>query len=99
MAERYQPSNGTEGESFICHWCGNCARSGAPNRPDDAGHELMGCSITGMTMAFDVDDPEYPKEWVYGADGPMCTAFIPEGEPVPSPRCKQTADMFEVPHD
>lgn len=92
---KYQPSNGTEGEIFIDSWCGSCARSGAPGRPDDAGEEIIGCSITGRTMAFSPEDDEYPVEWQYGADGqPRCTAWVAEGEPIPTPRCQQTLDMF-----
>lgn len=53
------------------------------------------CHIPAATMAFDVEDDEYPKAWQYGIDGqPCCTAFVPEGSPVPPPRCDSTADMF-----
>lgn len=92
--ELYRPSNGTEGEAFITHWCGQCERSGRPGKPDDAGHELMGCSIVGRTMYYDIDDAEYPREWVVGEDGPKCTAFVPEGQPLPPPRCTATGDLF-----
>jgi len=34
------------------------------------------CEILRNTMAFDVDDPEYPREWIYDESGkPCCTAF------------------------
>lgn len=97
MVEKYRPSNGTEGDGFIGHWCGNCARSGLPGKPDDAGHELMGCSITGRTMAYDIDDPEYPSEWQRTASGAICTAFVHEGDPIPEPRCPNTLEMFPEP--
>jgi hypothetical protein len=54
----------------------------------------MGCSIAGRTFMFDIRDPEYPAEWIIGARGPECTAWIPIGDPIPTPRCAATADMF-----
>ena len=40
------------------------------------------------------EDPEYPQEWQYDAQGqPCCTAFIPEDQPIPV-RCTNTPDMF-----
>lgn len=94
---KYRPSNGTEGIAFIENWCGNCARSGGPGKPDDTGSELMGCSITGRTMAFDIEEPEYPTEWQRTDDGPTCTAFVHIGDAVPPPRCPNTLDMFAAP--
>lgn len=93
-AKLYRPSNGTEGECFISSMCGTCERSGRPGKPDDAGHELMGCSIVGRTMAHDITDPEYPREWIITDDGPTCTSFVPLGDPLPTPRCSNTGDMF-----
>lgn len=82
--EKYRPSNGTEGDGFICAWCLSCARD--KNRD---------CPILAATMAFAVDDPEYPKEWSFDDYGlPQCTAFIPDGDPVPLERCPLTLDMF-----
>jgi hypothetical protein len=95
----YRPSNGTEGDGFIAHFCFNCER----NRDED-------CPILAATFAFDVDDPEYPKEWVQdespeldpedglpvGAGNARCTAFAPRGEPIRE-RCALTADMFPAP--
>ena len=64
---KYRPSNGTEGEIFIGHFCEHCRK--------DLVNE--GCKIQLRTMAFDIDEPEYPREWVYGADGkPTFTAFV-----------------------
>ena len=28
------------------------------------------------SMAFDIDHPEYPTEWIEDSFGPGCTAFI-----------------------
>jgi len=83
MAEKFRPSNGTEGEVFIGHWCCNCQRD-----VDE------GCPILGATFSFDIDHPDYPKEWVRDETGPKCTAFVELGEPLPTPRCENTIDMF-----
>lgn len=93
--EKYRPSNGTEGDGFISAWCGKCERSGRPGKPCDAGHEVLGCSIVGRTMAFNIEDTEYPDEWIHGKDGPECTAFVPFDEALPTPRCVITSDMFD----
>lgn len=87
MSDKYRPSNGTEGECFIGHWCCNCER--------DADSENNPCQILGRTYHFDIDDPEYPTEWIRDETGPKCTAFIPLGDPLPTPRCEKTIDMFQ----
>jgi hypothetical protein len=84
----YRPSNGTEGECFIASWCGTCGLSAAPE-------DLIGCSITGRTMLHDVDDADYPAEWIFADGKPRCTAWIPLGDPIPTPRCPNTIDMFD----
>jgi len=67
---KWQPSNGTEGEIFIGSWCGNCQRD-----------LNMDCPIVAATMAYSPADPEYPPEWQYGEDGqPQCTAFQLAGD-------------------
>ena len=87
--EKFRPSNGTEGELFIDSWCFECQR--------DTNQD---CPIVAATFAFDVTDPEYPSEWQYGPDGqPRCTAFIPIGDPLPTPRCERTEDMFDQSKD
>lgn len=70
----YRPSNGTEGELFYENWCADCRRDAAYRR--DEGDS---CDIVACAMAFNIGDPDYPKEWVIGADGqPKCTAFEEE---------------------
>ena len=91
----YRPSNGDEGCCFYEDWCENCARDATMNSGknyDDCSPEEI-CEIIGATLRYKIDDPKYPQEWVYGATGPMCSAFVPVGELVP-PRCKLTRDMF-----
>lgn len=93
----YQPSSGTAGESFIASWCGNCARDKALREGVDIDEcdDNERCEIVGRTMAYHVDEPEYPSEWIYDQDGhPCCTAFTPAGDPVPAPRCAHTDDLF-----
>lgn len=91
---KYRPSNGTEGEGFICAFCGVCARSDH-NKPGADEDALFGCEITGNTMLYDVNDPNYPKEWVWDGLEPTCTAFVQEGEPLATERCPHTLDMFD----
>lgn len=65
--ESYRPSNGTEGELFMDLWCAQCPRDS----------ESSPCPILLASMAFEVDDPKYPKEWVHDAAGqPSCTGFF-----------------------
>lgn len=96
MSAKYRPSNGTEGEGFISHFCCQCARS--EHLQPGAGTDTMaGCPILDLTFIHDVEDPEYPAEWVRDAEGARCTAFVPEGEPLATPRCTRTIDMFGEP--
>ncbi|WP_430391109.1 hypothetical protein [Dyella sp. 20L07] len=83
-SQMYRPSNGTEGASFICSWCDICERD-----------KNQDCEILDRTMAYRLNEPEYPREWRFDDLGqPQCTAFVPEGEPLPVPRCEHTIDMF-----
>lgn len=91
MTKPYRPSNGTEGECFFHSFCYQCARYGQEGA----------CEILGRSLQLEIDDPDYPKEWVsdgFGDKGyeqnPRCTAFIPEDESVPEERCKDTLEMF-----
>lgn len=63
--EPYRPSNGSEGEWFMAHWCARCVKD-TPSKP---------CRIITLTMALGLDDKGYPREWVEDDDGPRCTAF------------------------
>lgn len=72
VSEPYRPSNGTEGECFMGQWCSNCERD-----------KYQDCPIVANTFVYRVDDPKYPKEWIYGDNGPECTAFVELGKPAP----------------
>jgi len=96
--EKYQPSNGTEGEFFFSAWCEHCARDKTMSEGKDYDEcdESEICEIIGATMRFKVEDPGYPKEWVYGTDGqPKCTAFVQVGDKIVF-RDPLTTDMFEA---
>lgn len=68
--ERYRPSNGTEGDIFMDQFCRQC-------KHDDEEDNL--CDIIALTMAYDVDEKEYPEEWQHGQDGePLCTKYEKE---------------------
>ena len=94
----YRPSNGTEGDAFISSWCGQCARDKSISEGielDECDDNEL-CSIIADTMAYSIDDPEYPKEWIIKNGEPCCTAFIESGQAIPTPRCTKTIDMFEA---
>lgn len=67
----YRPSNGSEGLWFQGEFCDRCSR----------WSEETGCDIANRTFWHQIDEPEYPKEWVEGDDGPRCTAFERKQEP------------------
>lgn len=100
----YQPSNGTEGMSFIESWCGKCEHERKVRELTDEGitpAQEDYCPILGNTMIYSTDHPGYPREWCYDDNGqPQCTAFQEEltyDEPhmnPPTPRCTRTEDMF-----
>lgn len=76
---RYRPSNGTEGDAFASAFCQRCEREAAFRR--SRGEELgLACAIHVDVMAYGIDEPEYPAEWIRDVEGPRCTAFVPEGE-------------------
>ena len=82
----YRPSNGTEGAFFEGAWCAGCRRGG----------EHAACRIHMMALAHDIEDPGYPREWIYGSDGqPCCTAFSDKHAPRPAYRCKATPDLLD----
>lgn len=84
----YRPSNGTEGMDFMESWCANCQHDEREDKP---------CQILGRTLAFQIDDPRYPTEWIETESGPKCTAYKEIGKdygPEPTERCKKTQDLF-----
>lgn len=97
MSDLYRPSNGTEGDSFIAAWCGSCARDRALREgcPIEECDDDECCDIIGRTMRYQIHDPEYPPEWCYDEQGrAKCTAYIPDGQPIPPKRCDKTIELF-----
>jgi len=70
VGQTYRPSNGTEGMKFEEEFCNQC-------RHDEEGDE--GCSLIAFAVAFQIDEPEYPRDkWIYDENGkPKCTDFEP----------------------
>ncbi len=85
----YRPANGTAGEAFMECWCYNCALDDL----DDDGSG--GCDILARTLALDLDDLEYPVEWIISDEGEAkCTAFTDKFINV-GYRCHKTGDLFD----
>lgn len=68
--EIYRPSNGTEGMYFTEEYCMNCIHCD----PDPDGEKQ--CEILCASMCFSIGDPEYPKQWQYKDDQPICTEWV-----------------------
>lgn len=70
MSKKYQPSNGTAGEWFTDKYCMHCLHCD-PN-PEGAKQ----CDILLRSLSYDINDPEYPSEWVYNTENkPICTNY------------------------
>lgn len=73
MTRSYRPSNGIEGEIFMAHFCDRCSKDGYTDETPE-----LGCQILAATMAYELGDPRYPKEWIQDGDDirtSRCTAF------------------------
>lgn len=68
--KKYRPSNGTEGDIFHEKYCWNCINC----NPDPSGDKQ--CDILMRTLLFGINEPEYPKEWIYVDGKPTCTAWV-----------------------
>jgi len=74
-ANSYHPSNGTEGISFMEDFCDQCIHQNPD--PDPKYTKAKNCEICMLTMCYTPNDPEYPREWIYNAEGrPTCTNFV-----------------------
>lgn len=71
--KKYRPSNGSEGEGFIDHFCRNCIH-GKYEHTGDVNDKP--CEIITRTFFLDINDKDYPEEWCYDENGsPTCTAY------------------------
>ena len=93
VGKAYRPGSGTEGCAFDDAWCSGCARDAEYREGGDDADPALGCKILADSFCYDINDPKYPKEWIYGRDGrPRCTAFTTD--PTKPLRCDRTADLF-----
>lgn len=73
MTRKYQPSNGTEGMGFIENHCEQCIHEQFLHTQNE---DDVKCDILSRTMIFNVNDKEYPKEWIWNSeDCPTCTKW------------------------
>ena len=71
--KKYRPSNGPEGMWFIEEYCSHCIHENFINTAKDDDKK---CQILSDTMIYRINDPEYPKEWIYDKNGePICTEY------------------------
>ena len=57
---------------FMEQFCFRCTRDAKFQESQDGAD---GCPIVAATFRYEVDDPEYPPEWVCDEHGARCTAF------------------------
>lgn len=88
--EQYVPSNGTDGHSFIEHWCTKCAR----DKPCSEGKDFDDCTDDEVCEILAASFRGEAVEWRRLEDGQtVCLAFIGSDTPG-TPRCTKTVDMF-----
>jgi hypothetical protein len=89
--ERYMPSNGTEGYSFIEEWCSNCAK----DKPMSEGKDFDDCTDDEVCQILGASFRNEAVEWRELEDGRcVCLDFVQAGTEVAPPRCEHTRDMF-----
>lgn len=84
--KKYRPSNGTEGMMFQDKFCNKCTkfRNGR-------------CSIFNRSFFNDINDKNYPKEWVYDENNkPTCTSFTTETVKRKKVYNDNDGDLFEM---
>lgn len=61
----FRPSNGTEGMMFADGFCSSCIHY------DDGM-----CNLIAMSQLCEIEDEDYPKEWIFSEEGwPICTEW------------------------
>lgn len=88
--EQWVPSNGTEGDSFLCAACGNCARDKSMREgvdldecDDNEKCEIIAASFRGEAVEWRIENGEV-----------FCTAFVEAGQEIPPPHDEFTLDLF-----
>ena len=88
----------------MADWCDKCERDAAYQDDPDADGSL-GCPILAKSFMYNIDDPQYPQEWIYeeiiASDGlpvpiPSCTAFVERGKPIPLEPDTMSGDLFDA---
>ena len=89
--QKYRPSNASEFDGFFTSWCEHCEYERAHQEEDGEP-----CPTLGGSFVYNLDDPEYPKEWTYDEyNKPCCTAFVQSGDRPPI-KDDRTLDMFNA---
>ena len=71
--QKYRPSNGSEGMAFQEKFCESCIHEKFIHTAADGDKQ---CDILSRSMIYDVEDFDYPEEWIYDRhDRPTCTKF------------------------
>lgn len=84
----YRPSNGTEGLIFESLYCDKCEHDRKFRETEDGKYA---CKVLCDSMICKIDEPGYPKEWIYDENGnPTCTKFKPE---------KKSDDTYHSEHE
>ena len=79
---QYEPSNGTEGECFILGWCCKCARD-------------LDCNGTVHAEGREASDDDWCPILAASFRGEAVEwREIPMGQPIPTPKCQHTPDLF-----
>ena len=91
VIEKYRPSNASEGEWFMSQFCENCRRDSESNP----------CAIlckTMMCIICEDGSDDYPTEWRYVDDKPVCTKFSDKHKPrnIPLAKSKATLNQIEM---
>lgn len=70
-AKLYRPGSGDEGIWFMEMFCDKCQHDIGFQNEQGAG-----CELILRSMSYELHEPEYPREWIHGPNGPECTAFL-----------------------
>jgi len=91
----YMPSNGTEGLIFHEEFCCLCERDKVMNGSASLQEADNDPSLFCDVLASSYRENEIPEWRLDDNDFPFCTVFVPVGDPIPTPRCSRTLDLFE----
>lgn len=61
----YRPANGAEADGFMEQFCYRCVHD----------HDDYGCPIKELTFLHEKIEENYPNQWRYEEDIPLCLGF------------------------